>query len=450
MDKKIEDFVRGLHLDAYLVGGAVRDELLGRESRDADFVVPGVDYEGLHAALEPHGKVEELEVAGRRVGVRLHPRNRNLHLLAPAGIEFTPPRAERSTGPGRHDFEIVADPELSIEDDMGRRDFTVNAIARRLETGEIVDPFGGAADLKNGVLRTVRPRSFAEDPLRLVRGLRLVSQLGLEPDAETLQQMRTEAASVALVSGERVGGGLGSDGMGELSRLLLGAEPARALRLARDTGVLTALLPEFEQAIGFEQDSKRQHLPLDEHIFEVVQAAADAGAPLAVRLGALFHDLGKPRSNGNHAERGAKLAAAAMQRLRYPTRLRAHVTQLVRAHAFSLEAVDELFARRFLHEHGDELAFDLVTHKEADLRGKKVSQDEVEAASRLRSLLEQERVQPHRLADLAVDGSDLIALGYGEGPALGAALDRLLDAVVEDPELNVRDRLLERARSQLG
>jgi tRNA nucleotidyltransferase/poly(A) polymerase len=450
VDKKIEDFVRGLHLDAYLVGGAVRDELLGRESRDADFVVPGVDYEGLHAALEPHGKVEELEVAGRRVGVRLHPRNRNLHLLAPAGIEFTPPRAERSTGPGRHDFEIVADPELSIEDDMGRRDFTVNAIARRLETGEIVDPFGGAADLKNGVLRTVRPRSFAEDPLRLVRGLRLVSQLGLEPDAETLQQMRTEAASVALVSGERVGGGLGSDGMGELSRLLLGAEPARALRLARDTGVLTALLPEFEQAIGFEQDSKRQHLPLDEHIFEVVQAAADAGAPLAVRLGALFHDLGKPRSNGNHAERGAKLAAAAMQRLRYPTRLRAHVTQLVRAHAFSLEAVDELFARRFLHEHGDELAFDLVTHKEADLRGKKVSQDEVEAASRLRSLLEQERVQPHRLADLAVDGSDLIALGYGEGPALGAALDRLLDAVVEDPELNVRDRLLERARSQLG
>jgi len=161
---------------------------------------------------------------------------------------------------------------------MGRRDFTVNAMAKRLETGDLVDPFGGAADLKNGVLRTVRPRSFAEDPLRLVRGLRLVSQLGLEPDAETLQQMRAEASSVALVSGERVGGGLGADGMGELSKLLLGAEPARALRLARDTGVLVALLPEFAQAIGFEQDSERQHLPLDEHIFAVVQAAADAGA----------------------------------------------------------------------------------------------------------------------------------------------------------------------------
>src|SRR5438034_556992 len=237
VDKKIEDFVRGLHLDAYLVGGAVRDELLGRDSKDADFVVPGVDYEGLHAALEPHGKVEELEVAGRRVGARLYPRDRALRTLAPAGIEFAPPRAERSTGPGRHDFEIVADPNLSIEDDMARRDFTVNAIARRLETGDLVDPFGGQDDLRNRVLRTVRERSFAEDPLRLVRGLRLISQLGLEPTEETLRQMREEAGRVRLVSGERVGGGLGADGLGELSKLLLGLQDDlrnRVLRTVRE------------------------------------------------------------------------------------------------------------------------------------------------------------------------------------------------------------------------
>jgi putative nucleotidyltransferase with HDIG domain len=238
--------------------------------------------------------------------------------------------------------------------------------------------------------------------------------------------------------------------MGELSKLLLGAEPARALRLARDTGVLTALLPEFEQAIGFEQNSDRQYLPLDEHIFAVVQAAADAGAPLAVRLGALFHDLGKPRTNGKHAERGAKLAAAAMRRLRYPTKLRKHVTRLVSAHAFPLDDVDELFARRMLRAHGDELAFDLVAHKEADLRGKQVQRSELEAASRLHALLEQERTQPHRLADLAVDGSDLIAIGYGEGPTLGVALDELLDAVVDEPALNTRERLLERARAALS
>src|SRR5439155_4296356 len=374
MDRTIEEFVRSLALDAYLVGGAVRDELLGLESKDADFVVPGVDYEGLRAALAPHGKVEDLEVAGRRVGARLYPRDRALRTLAPAGIEFAPPRAERSTGPGRHDFEIVADPNLSIEDDMARRDFTVNAIARRLETGDLVDPFGGQDDLRNRVLRTVRKRSFAEDPLRLVRGLRLISQLGLEPTEETLRQMREEAGSVRLVSGERVGGGLGAEGLGELSKLLLGLQPARALRVARDTGVLTALLPEFEPAIGFDQRSKRQHLPLDEHIFAVVQAAADAGASLPVRLGALVHGAGKPGADGDHTERGARLAHQALGRLRYPARLRTYVTRLVRSHAFSLKDVDERFARRFLRDHGDELAFDLVAHKEADLRGKRVPQ----------------------------------------------------------------------------
>jgi tRNA nucleotidyltransferase (CCA-adding enzyme) len=449
MEETIEEFVRGLRLDAYLVGGAVRDELLGLESKDADFVVPGVDYAGLRAVLEPYGRVEELEVAGRQVGARLYPRDPSLRRLAPAGIEFAPPRAERSTGPGRHDFEIVADPSLSIEDDMARRDFTVNAMARRLETGELVDPFHGAEDLESRVLRSVGPRSFEEDPLRIVRGLRLVSQLGLEPGEATLDQMREHAASVRLVSGERVGGGLQADGMGELSKLLLGRQPAKALLLARDTGVLVALLPEFEDAIGFAQDSERQNLPLDEHIFAVVQAAADAGASLAVRLAALLHDLGKPGADGDHAARGARLAEEALGRLRYPTRLRSHVTRLVRAHAFPLDQVDELFARRFLREHGDELAFDLVAHKEADLRGKQVPEEELGAASRLRSLLEQEQARPHRLKDLAVDGSDLIELGYAEGPDLGRTLESLLDAVVEDPELNTREQLLERARRQL-
>jgi tRNA nucleotidyltransferase (CCA-adding enzyme) len=449
MHSGIEEFVRSLGLDAYLVGGAVRDELLGLDSKDADFVVPGVDYDGLRAALEPHGRVEDLEVAGRQVGARLYPNDAGLRSLAPKGIEFAPPRAERSTGPGRHDFEIVADPSLSIEDDMARRDFTINAIARRLDTGELVDPFGGADDLERGVLRTVRPQSFAEDPLRLVRGLRLVSQLDLDPDPQTVEQMRDEAESIHLVSGERVGGGLHADGLGELSKLLLGRHPAKALVLARDTGVLTALLPEFREAIGFEQDSCRQHLPLDEHIFAVVQAAADAEVPLAVRLGALFHDLGKPDANGTHADRGAELASSALGRLRYPSRLRTHVTRLVRAHAFPLDGVDALFARRFLHEHGDELALDLVRHKDADLKGKRVEPEELDALERLRSLLEQERGSPHRLADLAVDGADLIELGYREGPALGRVLESLLDAVVEDPVLNTRAELLERARRNM-
>ena len=254
----VADYVHSLGLDAYVVGGAVRDELLGRTPPELDFVVPGVGHDELRAALEPHGKVEDLVVADQRVGVRLLPRDQAARALQPAGIEFTPPRVERSTGPGRHDFEIVADSEISLEQDMERRDFTINAIARRLETGEIVDPLGGRGDLERRILRTTGPASFRDDPLRIVRGLRFVSQLDVDPDDDTLRQMREWAPRIEHVSGERIGGGLAADGLGELSKLLLGPHPAKALRLARDTGVLVHVLPEFAPAIGYEQQSDRQ------------------------------------------------------------------------------------------------------------------------------------------------------------------------------------------------
>ena len=178
---------------------------------------------------------------------------------------------------------------------MRRRDFTINAMARRLETGEIVDPLGGREDLEaaraaDGVADELRRGSAAA---RARAPLRLAARVGRRT-SRRCEQMRDEAKSVRLVSGERVGGGLAADGMGELSKLLLGREPARALRLARDTGVLVELLPEFERAIGFDQESRYHSLTVDEHTFAVVQAAADADYSLAVRLAALFHDLGKP------------------------------------------------------------------------------------------------------------------------------------------------------------
>jgi tRNA nucleotidyltransferase (CCA-adding enzyme) len=453
VERKLEDYVRALRLDAYLVGGAVRDELLGLESKDADFLVPRVDHPQLKAALAPQGKVEDLEVAGQLVGVRLWPKDSAVRALAPKGIEFAPPRRERSTGPGRHDFEIVVDPEASVDDDMARRDFTVNAIARRLDSGELVDPFGGQDDLQQRVLRTVSEHSFAEDPLRIVRGLRLVSQLDLAPDERTLTQMAEEAISIRLVSGERIGGGLHADAMGELSKLLLGSRPAKALRIARDTGVLVALIPEFGRAIDYDQRSERQDRTLDEHVFATVQNAADERASLAVRLGALFHDLGKPESDEtgeSHARIATRIAGDVLSRLRYPGRLRRRVMDLVAAHAFALDDVDELFARRFLRKHGDELARDLVDHKRVDLNAKNVPEEEHEAVERLARLLEQERDQPHRLSDLAVDGGDLLRIGYTEGPALGRTLQTLLDDVVEDPKRNRRDYLLRRAKELLA
>jgi tRNA nucleotidyltransferase/poly(A) polymerase len=446
--EQLEDYVRSLGLDAYVVGGAVRDELLGFESKDADFLVLAVDHDGLRALLEPHGRVEDLEVAGQRVGLRLWPRDPEIRKLAPSGIELAPPRRERSTGPGRHDFEIVVDASASVEDDLARRDFTVNAIARRLADDELVDPFGGQEDLENRVLRTVSERSLSEDPLRLVRGLRLVSQLDLAPDDETRRQLQEEASGIRLVSGERIGGGLQADGMGELSKLLLGPRPAKALRLARDTGVLVALIPEFAPVIGFDTQSKRQGVTLDEHIFSVVDCAPPS---LPVRLAALLHDLGKPDAPiEEHGEAGARIADAVLERLRYPSRLRRYVVDLIAAHAFQPGDVDELYARRFLRAHGEELARDLVEHKEADLRAKNVPERELEAVKRLRALIDQEQSSPYRLADLAVDGSDLLALGYHEGPELGRVLSDLLDWVVEDPSRNHKARLLEKAKESFG
>jgi putative nucleotidyltransferase with HDIG domain len=472
MRRELEDYVDSLGLDAYLVGGALRDELLGLESKDADFLVPGVDTEGLKEALAPHGRVEDLIVAGRLVGARLYPRDKAIRRLAPAGIEFAPPRKEVSTGPGRHDFEIVADASLSVEEDMRRRDFTVNAMAQRLATGEIVDPLGGRRDLERRVLRTVSASSFAEDPLRVVRALRFVSQLGFDLDDATLDQMRAEAASVRLVSGERIGGGLAADGMGELSKLLLGSEPARALRLARDTGVLVELLPEFKRAIGFDQESRYHALTVDEHTFEVVQAAADRKFSLAVRLAALFHDLGKPYvawrgtdgrlhyyakpgfSDKSHEQVGCELAQSALSRLRYPNALRARVIRLVRHHMFQLGKGDALRARRFLSKHGDEVAFELVDHKEADYRGKPGAggappTEDIAKLDRFRAVLRRERRHPHRLADLVVDGNDLIGIGFNPGPELGHALRELLRDVVDDPSRNTRPALMKRARAKL-
>ena len=170
-----------------------------------------------------------------------------------------------------------------------------------------------------------------------------------------------------------------------------------------------------------------------------------------MRLAALLHDLGKPiAGDRDHAEVGAELAGRILGRLRYPTRLRAHTVRLVRRHAFSLAGeVDALRARRFLAEHGLALARDLLALKHADLSAKNVQPWEHEALVRLQELVERERVNPFRITDLAVDGSDLIGLGFSEGPALGRTLERLLAEVIEDPALNRREWLLEQARREL-
>ena len=250
---------------------------------------------------------------------------------------------------------------------------------------------------------------------------------------------------------------------------MLGKHPAKALRIARDTGVLVALLPEFAEAVGFDQESRYHDLTVDEHTFAVVQAAADGGARLRVRLAALFHDLGKPRVAGAGRTGGCtstaspdtrstttKRSAQSSRRRRFRvsgTRhdLRRRVVAIVRAHMFNVGRADPLRARRMLARYGDELTFDLLDHKEADLRGKReeiadAPQGELEKLERFRGVVRRELKSPHRLGDLAIDGRDLIALGYTPGPRIGRALRELLKEVVEDPTRNDKELLLRRAK----
>ena len=388
---------------------------------------------------------------GRLVGVRLHPSDRRVHELAPAGIEFAPPRDEVSTGPGRHDFEIVADPALSVEDDMRRRDFTVNAMARRLVSGEIVDPLGGGEDLERGVLRAVSPTSFAEDPLRLVRALRFVSQLGFELDGRTRAQMLEEAPAVGLVSGERIGGGLAADGMGELSKLLLG-RGRRGRCASHATRACSWNCCRSSRRDGFDQESRSD---LGGHTSSpscrrpptraTPRRAARRALPRPRQARVAWRGSRRPLHyyarrvrTAEHEQVGADLAAQAMRRLRYPT-------PSVTASSRSCATTCSRSARRrapgaaLPGQHGDELAFELVDHKRADYLGKRGSGSEpppledIARLDRFRTTLERELTSPHRLSDLAVDGHDLLELGFRPGPELGRALHDLLQTVVDDP-----------------
>jgi putative nucleotidyltransferase with HDIG domain len=210
------------------------------------------------------------------------------------------------------------------------------------------------------------------------------------------------------------------------------------------------VIPEFQPANAYELESARQPLTLDEHLFAVVQNTVGAVAPLAVRLAALLHDLGKPEADatgGSHAQLGARITARVMRRLRYPNTLRQAVVRIVAGHSFRLDGpIDALFARRFLASNGLEGARELLLHKRADLEAKAVEQWELEHLAALERHVDEQRGAVYRLGDLAVDGDDLLAIGYREGPALGAELARLLDVVIDDPAANTPDALLALAR----
>ncbi len=435
--------MRALPFDEiYEVGGSLRDELLGRAAKDVDFLVRGHSIDELLRSLRRYGPAEELRVAGRLVGVRFRP-----PFGPKEGIEIVAPRREAPILPGEPgytgnphtDFRIEPDPELSVRDDLERRDFTVNAMARDIHSGTWVDPFGGREDLAAGILRAVHPSAFRDDPLRILRGIARRGRDALVPEPETLALMRDAAPRIAELSAERV--------RETLDQTITGEFAADALRLARDVGALEAALPEWAACVGVLQASATQAYTVDEHILHVLDETVRRDASLVLRLAALWHDSGKPFAGGprSHAEEGAQLTDRAMRRLAYDNDTRLAVVHLVREHPYDEEThPSPEAARRFLARVGRQAAPDLLVLRRCDRRGRGFPPpaDELRRRERFETLVAAEWGSPVTRGELAVTGDDLLAAGLPGGPKLGQILASLLAAVVEDPSRNTRDELL--------
>ena len=351
-------------------------------------------------------------------------------------------------------------PEQMTADDAMRRDFTVNAIYRDPQTGELTDPTGhGIEDARNHVLRMVHDQSFQEDPLRMLRGARFASQHALEPDPVTLAAMRRDSGGMTALTQKGVSGTVQE----ELRKILMSDNPGVGLRLMRDTGMLQTLLPELAPIVGFDQRSMYHEHVLDEHTFEVIDELARQNASYEARLAALFHDSGKPLTAhpkpdgtfgfhshpvyGSHQDIGAEIARTTLTRLNFPRDTIDHVSDLVREHMVTaVEKPTPVKARRLRARFGDRFLNDLLDHKAADMEGhgEHIAINRL-GIQKLRDLLAENADAPRSLKDLMINGDDLIAAGVKPGPELGKILRQLLTEVINQPDLNRREWLLGRA-----
>ena len=302
----------------YLVGGAVRDTLLGFEPKEHDWVVVGATPEQL--------KSQGYKQVGKDFPVFLHPKTREEYALA---------RTERKTAPGYHGFAIHAEPGVTLEEDLLRRDLTVNAIAQTTD-GQLIDPFNGQQDLANKLLRHVSP-AFSEDPIRILRVARFAARfahLGFNIAPETMQLMQdmSNAGEVDALVAERV--------WTETERALGEKSPARFFEVLRDCGALEKLFPEIERLFGVPQPEKH-HPEIDTgvHTLMVLEQAARLSSDTSVRFAALVHDLGKgttPKEQWPkhiaHEERGVPLVETLCQRLRVPKSYRELAVAVTRYH----------------------------------------------------------------------------------------------------------------------
>ncbi len=403
-------------MQQYLVGGAVRDALLGLAVKDRDWVVVGADP----AAMQAAGYMP----VGRDFPVFLHPQTHEEYALA---------RTERKTAPGYHGFAFHAAQDVTLEQDLARRDLTINAMAQAEATGEIIDPYEGRRDIREKILRHVSP-AFAEDPVRILRLARFAARFpdfSVAPETVVLMQGMVQAGEVDELVAERV--------WQELSRGLMESKPSRMFEVLRESGALARLLPEVDRLFGVPQPAAH-HPEIDTgiHALMVLDQCAQQQAPLAVRYACLCHDLGKgttpaeelPRHIG-HEGRSARLSREVSERWRVPTDCRELAELVAREHThvhqsldFSPEARLRLLDRCDAWRRPDRFE-QMLWACECDARGR--------LGLEQRDYPQRARLQADLQATLKVDQAAISAAALAEGrrgPAIGVAIRAArLDAI---------------------
>ena len=446
---------------AYLVGGAVRDMLMKVPPHDWDVATNATpqDVIKLFKFVVPTG-IEHGTVTVHFKGTE---------------IEVTTFRTEAGYSDGRHPDSINY--AATIEEDLARRDFTMNAIAASLEDGQLVDPYGGQEDIKKKLIRTVglAHERFMEDGLRPVRALRFASKLGFSIEKDTYSEIfKEEIQKKALsISIERF--------RDEFEKILKSPLPSVGLKLLEETGLLALFIPEFSVCRGCVQSDYRAFHKFDvlDHLFYACDGAPSS--KLNVRLAALFHDIGKPaakrlvretvldgeKKDGstkeietvtfyNHEALGEKITRSLMIRLKFSNEMINNVCHLVKEHMFHYEANwSDAAVRRFIMRVQPECMEDLYDLRLADMYGMYNEKVDLRYSASIELLLElKERVQKEldknsaiSLKSLAVNGRDLMEAGIPAGKELGRILNELLNCVVEDPAMNTKEALLKTAKA---